>query len=91
MTGELAKMVERPLCVRKVPGSMPGFSTFFFFSFFRYLAGSNRVRKHNARPGTLSYSSKVTGQSSRFKSWEIFLSVPGTLTAAAKDINNLTE
>ena len=26
VTGELAQLVERPLCMRKVPGSMPGFS-----------------------------------------------------------------
>ena len=26
-TGELAQMVERSLCMREVPGSMPGFST----------------------------------------------------------------
>ena len=31
--GELAQMVERPLCMREVPGSMPGFSI-IFFSFF---------------------------------------------------------
>ena len=28
--GELAQMVERPLRMREVPGSMPGFSTIFF-------------------------------------------------------------
>ena len=28
--GELAQMVERPLCMREVPGSMPGFSISFF-------------------------------------------------------------
>ena len=27
-TGELAQLVERPLCMREVPGSMPGFSKF---------------------------------------------------------------
>ena len=27
--GELAQMVERSLSMREVPGSMPGFSTFF--------------------------------------------------------------
>ena len=26
--GKLAQMVERPLCMREVPGSMPGFSKF---------------------------------------------------------------
>ena len=26
--GELAQMVERPLCMRDVPGSIPGFSKF---------------------------------------------------------------
>ena len=31
--GELAQMVERSLSMREVPGSMPGFSTFLFFSF----------------------------------------------------------
>ena len=29
--GELAQMVERPLCMREVPGSMPGFSNFRIF------------------------------------------------------------
>ena len=28
--GELAQMVERPLCMREVPGSTPGFSTDMF-------------------------------------------------------------
>ena len=28
--GELAQMVERPLCMREVPGSMPGFSISVF-------------------------------------------------------------
>ena len=32
--GELAHMVERSLSMREVPGSMPGFSTFFSFFFF---------------------------------------------------------
>ena len=41
--GELAQMVERPLCMREVPGSIPGFSktnifthgnNFLFFRFF---------------------------------------------------------
>ena len=27
--GGLAQMVERPLCMREAPGSMPGFSTYF--------------------------------------------------------------
>ena len=31
--GGLAQMVERPLCMREVPGSMPGFSI-PFYSFF---------------------------------------------------------
>ena len=38
MSGEFAQMVERPLSMREVPGSIPGLSdgTFlFFFSFFR--------------------------------------------------------
>ena len=35
--GELAQMVERPLCMREVPGSMPGFSNFFsLFLFYRF-------------------------------------------------------
>ena len=29
-TGGLAQMVERPLCMREVPGSTPGFSIFSF-------------------------------------------------------------
>ena len=29
-------MVERPLCMREVPGSIPGFSIFVFFSFLFY-------------------------------------------------------
>ena len=29
--GKLAQMVERTLCMQEVPGSMPGFSTLFFF------------------------------------------------------------
>ena len=34
--GEVAQMVERSLSMREVPGSMPGFSTFFNppFNFF---------------------------------------------------------
>ena len=32
MSGELAQMVERPLSMREVPGSIPGFSNHTFFS-----------------------------------------------------------
>ena len=31
MKGELAQMVERSLSMREVPGSIPGFSNFYFF------------------------------------------------------------
>ena len=31
VVGELAQMVERSLSMREVPGSMPGFSSCFFF------------------------------------------------------------
>ena len=34
-TGELAQMVERPLCMREVPGSIPGFSIFFFLCTYK--------------------------------------------------------
>ena len=32
--GELAQMVERPLRMREVPGSIPGFSIFFYQAVF---------------------------------------------------------
>ena len=35
--GKLAQMVERPLCMREVPGSMPGFSNFFLYFFITVL------------------------------------------------------
>ena len=42
--GELAQVVERPIRIRKVPGSMPGFSRVFFFSIFRLFI--NRIHLH---------------------------------------------
>ena len=35
MSGECSSMVERSLCMREVPGSMPGMSTFSLFFFLR--------------------------------------------------------
>ena len=32
VSGELAQMVERPLRMREVPGSIPGFSSFLIFN-----------------------------------------------------------
>ena len=43
-------MVERPLSMREVPGSIPGFSNFFFFFSFN-TAVSSAVKK-NAVEGT---------------------------------------
>lgn len=44
--GELAQMEERPLCMREVPGSIPGFSSTFFWKFqFYFLTRSRQAQK----------------------------------------------
>ena len=48
--GALAQMVERSLSVREIPGSIPGFSKFFFLFFFWFIA-SNYFK---AVPATLN-------------------------------------
>ena len=47
--GELAQMVERPLSMREVPGSIPGFSNFFFLliTFFLYFSILAEVYQKN--------------------------------------------
>ena len=53
--GELAQMVERSLSMREVPGSIPGFST-FFFAFILPPDPSNRSDLSNADANSSSYT-----------------------------------
>ena len=48
VTGELAQMVERPLCMREVLGSIPEFSTFLIFNIkqFALNIGQNRTTNY---------------------------------------------
>ena len=43
VSGGLAQMVERPLSMREVPGSTPGFSKGFYFPFFLLFRSCDNV------------------------------------------------